>query len=119
MNKYTVELQELYEGEYLDSIVFECMADDVGHAVEQTRDAYFCCVILKVTQTRTREQLNTLIEQAFLIVKDDVDFIVDGLSPEDKTIHVHTVDGGEEFVFDYEEITDDDLIYGLQILNPA
>ena len=38
MNKYTVELQELYEGEYLDSIVFECMADDVGHAVEQARD---------------------------------------------------------------------------------
>ena len=45
----------LYEGEYLDSIVFECMADDVGHAVEQARDAYFCCVILEVTQTRTRE----------------------------------------------------------------
>lgn len=67
---------------------------------------------------RTREQLNALIEQAFLIVKDDVDYIIDGLSPEDKTIHVHTVDG-EQFVFDYEEITDEDLIYGLQILNPA
>jgi hypothetical protein len=48
-----------------------------------------------------------------------VDYIVDGLSPEDKTIHVHTVDDGEQFVFDYEDITDEDLIYGLQILNPA
>ena len=28
---------------------------------------------------RTREQLNTLIEQAFLIVKDDVDYMIDGL----------------------------------------
>jgi len=68
---------------------------------------------------RTREQLNALIEQAFLIVKDDVDYMIDGLSPEDKTIHVHTVDDGEQFIFEYDEITDEDLIYGLQILNPA
>lgn len=68
---------------------------------------------------RTREQLNTLIEQAFLIVKDDVDYIIDGLSPEDKMIHVHTVDDGESYILSYDEITDEDLIYGLQILNPA
>lgn len=68
---------------------------------------------------RTREQLNALIEQAFLIVKDNVDYIIDGLSPEDKTIHVHTVDDGEQFTFEYDDITDEDLIYGLQILNPA
>jgi len=68
---------------------------------------------------RTREQLNALIEQAFIIVKDDVDYVIEGLSPEDKTIHVRTVDDGEQFIFEYDEITDEDLIYGLQILNPA
>jgi hypothetical protein len=68
---------------------------------------------------RTREQLNALIEQAFIIVKDDVDYVIDGLSPEDKMIHVHTVDDGEQFIFEYDDITDEDLIYGLQILNPA
>lgn len=119
MNKYTVELQELYQEEYLDAIIFECMADDADHAEEQARDAYFGCEILEVKQTRTREQLNALIEQAFLIIKDDVDYMIDGLSPEDKTIHVHTVDDGEQFIFEYDDITDEDLIYGLQILNPA
>ena len=119
MKQYVVELQELHQDEYLDAIIFECMADDADHAEEQARDAYFGCEILEVKQTRTREQLNALIEQAFLIVKDDVDYMIDGLSPEDKTIHVHTVDDGEQFIFEYDDITDEDLIYGLQILNPA
>lgn len=67
---------------------------------------------------RTREQLNALIEQAYLIVKDDLDYFVDGFLPEDKTIHVTEVEDGEEFVFSYDDITDEDLIYGLQLLNP-
>ena len=50
MDKYRVELQEFYEGEYLDRIIFECMADDEEHAEEQACDAYPDCMILDVTK---------------------------------------------------------------------
>lgn len=50
MDKYIVELQEFYDGEYLDRIIFECMADDVEHAEEQATDAYPDCMIRDATK---------------------------------------------------------------------
>jgi hypothetical protein len=50
MHEYIVELQEFYDGEYLDRIVFECMADDGDHAYEQASDAYPDCLICDVTR---------------------------------------------------------------------
>ena len=40
MKQYVVELQELHQEEYLDAIIFECMADDADHAEEQALNAY-------------------------------------------------------------------------------
>lgn len=66
--------------------------------------------------SRTRKELNRLIETAYLIVRDDVDHIITGLIPSEHILHC-TVDG-KQIVLSYKDITDDDLIYGLQILNP-
>jgi len=68
---------------------------------------------------RTREQLDAMLKEAFLVVVDGEDYMVDGYSPEDRVLYTHTVELCEDVLFDFDDIDDTALIYRLELMNPS
>ena len=42
---YNYEIELFEEGEDSETIVFECMAENEAHAIEQVKDAYKGCLV--------------------------------------------------------------------------